>query len=111
MGYAARANTTVRDGQKPARLATPTPTRVSPLEVFKPTARPVVDAKGEPVLGPGGRQRVHYGFLAAAAPGAPLTDEHYFDGVAIRRFGKMNGRDAKRQRIAARRAAVGADRS
>lgn len=111
MGYAARANTTVRDGQRPARLPEPSPSRVSPLLVFHTMAVPIVDAKGEPVLGPGGRQRVHYSFSPAVSPGAALTDEHYFDGVSVRRFGKLNGREAKRQRIAARRAAAGAARS
>lgn len=111
MGWAARANRTVRDGQTPARVHKATPTRVSPLLVFRTTASPVVDAEGKPVLGVGGRQRVIYGFTPEVAAGAALTDEHYFDGVAVRRFGKLNGREAKRQRIAARRAAAGTARS
>lgn len=111
MGWASRANRTARDGQRPARLPEPSPSRVSPLLVFRTTARPVVDAKGEPVLGVGGRQRVLYGFGPEVSPGAALTDEHYFDGVSVRRFGKLNGREAKRQRIATRRAAAGAARS
>lgn len=110
MGYAARANTTVRDGQRPARHAATPHSRVSPLLVFRTTARPVVDKDGNPVLGVGGRQRVHYSFGPEVTPGAALTDEHYFDGVSVRRFGKLNGREAKRRRIAARRAAAGGAR-
>lgn len=110
MGWAARANTTVRDGQRPARIASTAPARVSPLLVFRTTAIPMVDAEGRPVLGIGGRQRVHYSFGPEVGPGAALTDEHYFDGVSVRRLGKLNGKDAKRQRIAARRAATGGAR-
>lgn len=110
MGWAARANATVRDGQRPARLTHAAPARVSPLLVFRTSAIPAVDREGRPVIGIGGRQRVYYSVGPDVAPGAALTDEHYFDGVSVRRFGKLNGKDAKRQRIAARRAATGGAR-
>lgn len=107
MGYAARANTTVRDGQRPARLAPATRYVSEALTVFAPTKSPVVKPDGTPVLGPNNKPLVRYGFRPNATAGEQLTDEHYFDGRAIRRFGKVNGKVAKQARAAARRAALG----
>lgn len=106
MGWAARLNTTERNGQRPARRPEEPRRTIQPLAVFTPTRTPLVDKAGAAVKGPDGLPRVIYGFRPNAERGAMLTDEHFFDGRAVRRFGKVSGKVAKRARRAQRLAAA-----
>jgi hypothetical protein len=106
MGWAARANTTIRDGQRPARLAPPAP-RPGPLQVFRTFQRPVTRPDGTTVLMPNGKPFMVGGFQAEVPAGTELGDTHVFDGRAIRRRirkpqGKAEVRAAKRARRATR---------
>jgi len=85
MGYAARANTTPRDGRRPMRLPQLATSRPQALLVFAPTRTPALNEDGRPVLGPNNKPLVTYGFTADAQPGHALSDTHYFDGRSIRR--------------------------
>lgn len=85
MGWAARANATIRDGRRPAREAVRPASRPQPLLVFAPTRHAVTQKDGTPVMGPNNKPLVHYGFVANAKPDTALSDTHYFDGRAIRR--------------------------
>jgi hypothetical protein len=85
MGWAARANTTIRDGRRPMRVPTPRSSHPQPLLVFAPTRRAVTKQDGTPVMGPNNKPLVHYGFVANVTPGTELSDTHYFDGRAVRR--------------------------
>lgn len=92
MGWAARANTTVRDGRRPARVPSQRSAHPQPLLVFSPTRNAVTTKDGTPVMGPNSKPLVQYGFVANATPGAELSDTHYFDGTSIRRLGRRGVR-------------------
>ncbi|WP_291989582.1 hypothetical protein [Luteitalea sp.] len=85
MGWAARANPTVRDGRRPTRVTALPSSHAQPLLVFVPTKRAVTKKDGTPVMGPNNTPLVHYGFVSNAPPGTELSETHYFDGRAIRR--------------------------
>jgi hypothetical protein len=85
MGWAARANTTMRDGRRPTRVPPPRTSTPQPLLVFTPTRRAVAKDDGTPVMGPNNKPLVHYSFAPNAAKGEALSDTHFFDGKSIRR--------------------------
>jgi len=74
MGWAARANPTVRDGKKPARV-TPREERLAgALEVFVPFKAP----------GEFDSERVRVGLMRPQA--GVLNEDYFFDGRSIRRM-------------------------